>query len=283
MQIGHQTPVSIDPDLSRRTLPHVYISARLVECPERLLNCNAKPTNTQNSPQPLVTKLLHARPERILVSAELLQLSELVRLRSGVATFLVLLLLGIAAEEAEEAIVCDGAEELDGCEHVRAIKHDDEGDVDQGIAKVASLYQRKHMNGLRSHILGVPDKTPDALPENAFASFSLVLVELVVCKSLKRQARREETNSRHLDVRVVAHHHSTFVSERGSERKTDQHLEEGLWNEDLEEGRVPETFFLFDFGISRIVLTTLYRTTGDPVEQSAAPKGHTSQHDPFVP
>ena len=73
--------------------------------PERLLHCDTKSTDTQHCPQPLVAELVHARPKGVLISAELLQLSELVGLRGRVAARLMLLLLGIAAKEAEEGVV----------------------------------------------------------------------------------------------------------------------------------------------------------------------------------
>lgn len=108
--------------------------------PQRLLHCNTKPTNTQDSPQPLVTNLIHAWPERILISAELLQFSKLVRLRSRVSSLLVLRFLCIAAKEAKEAVVCNWAEELDRRQHIGAVQHDDEGNMDQSVAEVAILY-----------------------------------------------------------------------------------------------------------------------------------------------
>lgn len=117
----------------------VSSSTSLVQRPECLLNGNTKSTNTQNRPQPLVAKLFHAGPECVLISSELLQLGELIGLGGRVTALLVLLLLGVAAEEAEEAVVCDGTEKLDGSEHVTAVQHDNERDVDESVAEIAVL------------------------------------------------------------------------------------------------------------------------------------------------
>ena len=105
--------------------------------PERLLNCNTKRSNTYHSPKPRVLELVHARPEGVLVGAELLQLCKLVGMRLRVAAHLMLLLLLIAAEEAQEAVVGDGTEQLDWGQHVTAVEHDDEGNVNEGISEVA--------------------------------------------------------------------------------------------------------------------------------------------------
>lgn len=124
----------------RRSIPHfLTTTADLVQRSERLLDRNTKPTNTENGPQPLVGKLLHAWPKSILVRAELLQLGKFVWLGSRVATHLVRLLLLVTTEEAEEAVVRDRAEELNWGEHVAAIEHDDEGNVDEGVAEVAGF------------------------------------------------------------------------------------------------------------------------------------------------
>ena len=118
-------------------IPKLHVNTNLVQRPERLLNRNTKCTNTHHSPKPLVLELVHARPEGVLVGAELLQLRKLVGMRLRVAAHLMLLLLLIATEEAQEAVVGDGTEQLDWGQHVTAVEHDDEGDVDQSISEVA--------------------------------------------------------------------------------------------------------------------------------------------------
>jgi hypothetical protein len=121
----------------------LHINTSLVQRPERLLNRNTKCTNTDHSPKPRILELVHARPEGILVGAELLQLCKLVGMRLRVAAHLMLLLLLVAAEEAQEAVVCDGTEQLNWGQHVTAVEHDDEGDVNQGVSEVAvTCYKR---------------------------------------------------------------------------------------------------------------------------------------------
>jgi hypothetical protein len=110
-----------------------------VHRPQRLFESNAHTTNTHHSPQPLVLQLIDTRPEGILIRTELLQLTELLWVRSRVSALLVFLLLGVATEKAEEGVVRSGAEELDGSEHVGAVEHDDEGDVYEGVAEVAGF------------------------------------------------------------------------------------------------------------------------------------------------
>jgi hypothetical protein len=65
---------------------------------------------------------------------------------------------------------------------------------------------------------------------------------------------------------MVACHNSTFVSEWRGKWKADEHLEESLRNEDLEQSTVPEAFLLLDLGISRIVLNSLKGAANDTVE-----------------
>ena len=190
------------------------MSQTLMHRPKRLLNSNAHTTNTHHSPQPLVLQLIHTGPEGILIRTEVLQLTKLLWVRSRVSALLVFLLLGVAAEEAEEGVVRSGAEEFDGREHVGAVEHDDEGDVYEGVAKVADII----LVGVRvkwgkDSVLGVADDAPNTLAHDALATLRLVLVELVVCKCLHGQTRREESDGKHLDVWVVASHYGTFVAE----------------------------------------------------------------------
>jgi hypothetical protein len=97
--------------------------------PKRFLNRDTKSSSPDNSPEPLVPKLLRPGPEGILLLAELLKLGELLGLRLGVAALLVRLGLLVAAKVPQEAVVRDRAEELDGGEHVGAVEEDDERGV----------------------------------------------------------------------------------------------------------------------------------------------------------
>lgn len=111
-----------------------------MQSPQRLLNNYTQGTYTKHSPQPLIlAKLLDTGPEAVLVLTELFELSKLLRLGCRVPTLLVLALLCISAEVSQEGVVGDGAEEFDWGEHVGAVEHDDEGDVNEGVAKVAVL------------------------------------------------------------------------------------------------------------------------------------------------
>lgn len=106
--------------------------------PQRLLNHNTEAANPQHGPQPLIPKLLHLRPESILFPAELLKLDKLLGLRLRVAPRLVGLFLLVAADEAQEEVVCDWAEQLDGRKHVGAVEERDEGEVHERVAEVAA-------------------------------------------------------------------------------------------------------------------------------------------------
>lgn len=47
--------------------------------------------------------------------------------------------LRISTKVSQEGVVGNGAEELDRGEHVRAVEHYDEGDVDERVAEVAVI------------------------------------------------------------------------------------------------------------------------------------------------
>jgi hypothetical protein len=108
-----------------------------VQSPQSLLDDNTSSTDAQDGPQPLIVELFSTWPERVLVLAELLQLGELLGLRSRVATLLMLSLLSITSKVPQKSIVCDRSEELYRREHVGAVEHDNEGNVDEGVSEVA--------------------------------------------------------------------------------------------------------------------------------------------------
>lgn len=109
-----------------------------MKCPESFFNRNSDTTNSNHSPQPLVRKLLRRRPERVLLSPELLQLCKFGRVRLGVAARLVAFLLVVSSVEAEEDVIGQWAEELDWSEHVGAVEEYDEGEVNKGVSKIAT-------------------------------------------------------------------------------------------------------------------------------------------------
>jgi hypothetical protein len=82
---------------------------------------------------------------------------------------------------------------------------------------------------------------------------------------------------------MITCHDGTLVSERRGEWKADEHLEEGLRDKDLEQSAVPEAFLLLDLGISRIILTSLNRTSSDAVEETSTPQCHTGENNTLVP
>lgn len=54
-----------------------------------------------------------------------------------------LFLLFVATEEAEKAVVGDGTEKLDGREHVAAVQHNDERNVDERVSEVTIACQQR--------------------------------------------------------------------------------------------------------------------------------------------
>lgn len=96
-------------------------TCNLVQRPQSLLDSYTHSTKTEHSPEPLVAQFVDTRPKGILIILELLQLGELLGVRSRVSTLLVPFLLGVSSEEAQECIVCDGTEEFDWRKHIGAV------------------------------------------------------------------------------------------------------------------------------------------------------------------
>lgn len=104
---------------------------------EQLLDNSNGTARTKHDPEILIAELLDARPEGILLLAIGLEIGGLVGAGDRVAAFLVVFGGLVAAEEAQVGVVGDGAEQLDGREHVAGVEQDGEGEVNQGVAEVA--------------------------------------------------------------------------------------------------------------------------------------------------
>lgn len=95
-----------------------------------LLHQGPDNSRSDNSPKPLIAQFLHIRPEGVLVLPVALEISMLLLAAHTVATLLVGLGGFVATDVAEEGVIGEGADDLDGGEHVGCVEQEREGEVD---------------------------------------------------------------------------------------------------------------------------------------------------------
>lgn len=105
--------------------------------PHNTLQCQYSSTSSENSQSPRVGGLLDLGPEAVFGS---LVLGEFLSLNRGgfcIADRLSSFVLGIATYVAQEGVVRDGAEENDRVDFSRAPQEQGEGEMDEGVTKIA--------------------------------------------------------------------------------------------------------------------------------------------------
>ena len=125
---------------------------------ESPLNCNTRGSSSKHDPRPFVRHLIRGGPKRVLILLILLKVAHLDGVTLGVTSLLVCLFLPVTTNVTKETVVGDCAEKLDRGEHVGAVKHEREGEVDKGVPKVAvARYQSSITSKTSSgkHTLGV--------------------------------------------------------------------------------------------------------------------------------
>jgi hypothetical protein len=116
---------------------HSSKETRLQHAPRNLLRSDTRSRNSHEGPRPRVSCLRRLRPERVLVCAVTLELALLGGVELVVTLFLGRLGLGVAADEAQEDVVGNGAEEQCRMGGRGRESEEGEGQMGKSIAEVA--------------------------------------------------------------------------------------------------------------------------------------------------